>query len=209
MRMDRAGYENGTVEMRVWVDAWQVQCCGEPFVVGDEVAWKLRDQDSEWLKDIIGADLAHGVDKAEEHHEGACEQARATVGIVDSIHAVHCRYAPLPGEVANHLFPVCRLRDGHGNPVRGRMDCRSGRPQVRRLRGAADGCPATGVAVAVWCPPHERERCRRPCNVVRYHDRASGCGGRRTLGDLFAVAAAPTPNLSRGARSVGTFAASP
>jgi hypothetical protein len=104
--MGRAGYENGIVEIRVWVDNWQMQCCGDPFAVGDEVSWKLQDRDSEWLEAIIGADLAHGIDKAEEHHEGEGEETTVTVGIVGSIHAVHCRYAPLPGAPENHLFPV-------------------------------------------------------------------------------------------------------
>jgi hypothetical protein len=26
---------------RVLLDDWQLQCCGEPFAVGDEVAWRL------------------------------------------------------------------------------------------------------------------------------------------------------------------------
>jgi hypothetical protein len=104
--MGRAGYDNGIVEIKVWVDGWQMQCCGEPFAVGDEVSWKLRDADSEWLEVILGTDLAHGVEKAEEHHEGVGEEVTVTVGIDGSIHAVHCRYAALLGEAENHLFPV-------------------------------------------------------------------------------------------------------
>jgi hypothetical protein len=54
---------------------------------------------------MIG-DLARGTDKAEEHHGGAPDDAAATAGIVASIHAVHCRYAPRPGEAENMLHPV-------------------------------------------------------------------------------------------------------
>ena len=25
----------------VWVDAWQMQCCGDPFAVGSSVEWTL------------------------------------------------------------------------------------------------------------------------------------------------------------------------
>lgn len=30
----------------VWYDDWQMECCGKPFSVGDEVAWPLRPQDA-------------------------------------------------------------------------------------------------------------------------------------------------------------------
>lgn len=33
----------------VWVDAWQMQCCGDPFAVGSRVAWTLSEPDREWL----------------------------------------------------------------------------------------------------------------------------------------------------------------
>ena len=25
--------------MTIWIDAWQLQCCGEPFLVGSPVTW--------------------------------------------------------------------------------------------------------------------------------------------------------------------------
>jgi hypothetical protein len=73
MTSPRAGYEDAIVEIKVWVDNWQMQWCGEHFAVGDEVCWKLRGQDSEWLATILGADLAHGVDEAEERHDAVGE----------------------------------------------------------------------------------------------------------------------------------------
>jgi hypothetical protein len=92
--------------MRVWVDGWQMQCCGEPFTVGDRVSWRLRDPDPERPGLVPGSDLARGVDKAEEHHGGLSEDAAPVAGVVTSIHAVHCRYAPLPDQASTHLFPV-------------------------------------------------------------------------------------------------------
>ena len=96
----------GTVEIKVWMDDWQMQCCGEPFTVGDEVGWTLRDPDTEWLELVLGSELANAVDSAEEHHGGIEEGVTPTVGIVTSIHAVRCRYAPLPDEAETHLAPV-------------------------------------------------------------------------------------------------------
>ncbi|KXK60326.1 hypothetical protein AWW66_19610 [Micromonospora rosaria] len=93
--------------IKVWVDDWQMRCCGEPFAVGDRVSWRLRDLDPEWLGLVLGSNLARGVDKAEEHHGGVGEEVLLpVVGIVASIHAVHCRYAPLHGKPSTDLFPV-------------------------------------------------------------------------------------------------------
>ncbi|MFI1995628.1 DUF6578 domain-containing protein [Actinoplanes sp. NPDC020271] len=83
-------------ELRIWVDDWQMQCCGEPFAVGDEVSWTLRAPDTEWLEPVLGKDLAAGIDLAEEHH-GGVEETPPTVGTVVAIRAVHCRYGPLAG----------------------------------------------------------------------------------------------------------------
>jgi hypothetical protein len=99
-------YENRPVEIKVWMDDWQMQCCGEPFAVGDEVSWTLRDPDTEWLALVLGSEPAGGVDKAEEHHGGIGEGATPTVGIVTAIHAVRCRYAPLPDEAETQFAPV-------------------------------------------------------------------------------------------------------
>ena len=98
--------QNDLVEIKVWVDHWQMQCCGEPFAIGDEVSWTLRDPDTEWLAHVLGSDLAAGIGKAEEHHGGVGEGVTPTVGIVASIHAVHCRYAPVPGGAETALYPV-------------------------------------------------------------------------------------------------------
>ena len=83
-----------------------MQCCGDPFAVGVEVSWTLRDADREWIGVILGDDLALGVDKAEEHHGGPGEGATPMAGTVASIQAVHCRYAPSPGGPELHLGPV-------------------------------------------------------------------------------------------------------
>ena len=31
-----------------------MQCCGDSFAVGDEVAWTVREVDAEWLQRVFG-----------------------------------------------------------------------------------------------------------------------------------------------------------
>ena len=112
------------VDLDVWVDDWQMQCCGDSFGVGDDVAWTGREADSEWLQRVFGPDSPVSVDAAEEHHGGVDDDCPVTVGTVASIDAVHCRYEVGPGP------------DGRGGryPVPG-----SGR---RHTVGSADGWAA-------------------------------------------------------------------
>lgn len=95
----------GTVDKAVWLDSWQMQCCGERFAIGDEVSWTLSSPHVEWLTQVLGPDLAGRVDAAEEHH-GIAASTSVTVGTVASIQTVHCRYAPAPDGPARHLYPV-------------------------------------------------------------------------------------------------------
>ena len=90
--------------MTVWVDAWQMQCCGEPFGVGSRVSWTLIDADAEWAERVVGAGVA--VDAAEEHHGGAPDGTPETAGTVTAVSAVHCRYAPAPDGDQCMLYPV-------------------------------------------------------------------------------------------------------
>jgi hypothetical protein len=80
--------------MTVWVDDWQMQCCGEPFSVGSRVTWTLREPNTDWLRTVLG--LPVQVDAAEEHHGGVPEDTPTTTGKVLSVAAVHCRYPPVP-----------------------------------------------------------------------------------------------------------------
>lgn len=94
------------VEITVWVDSWQMQCCGDPFRRGARVSWTLLlEPDRDWLRDVLGQETADSVDAAEEHHGGVAEDANPIAGTVASIAAVHCRYAPRPG-LGSGLYPV-------------------------------------------------------------------------------------------------------
>lgn len=90
----------------VWYDAWQMECCGDSFSVGDSVTWSLSERpDREWLGTAIGAELAAEVSHVEDHHEleGDAVDRRGTVL---SIRRASCRYAPVPGGDERVLYPV-------------------------------------------------------------------------------------------------------
>ncbi|MGW2643723.1 DUF6578 domain-containing protein [Streptomyces sp. NPDC001393] len=40
--------------MRVFYENWQMECCGTPFAVGDEVAWRLVAHDAEDIREGWG-----------------------------------------------------------------------------------------------------------------------------------------------------------
>jgi hypothetical protein len=90
--------------MLVWVDAWQMQCCGDPFEIGSPVSWNvLAEADVEWLTSVLGAKPAAEVAYSEERH-GDCERLPVLSGTVRSIELVFCQYArtgeallPVPG----------------------------------------------------------------------------------------------------------------
>jgi hypothetical protein len=95
------------VRIRVWVDAWQMQCCGVPFAVGQEISWQLsQDVDTEWLTSVLGTDAAEAIRFSYEHHGRLPEDAPHTRGTVLQIKAAHSRYAPAAGENARTLHPV-------------------------------------------------------------------------------------------------------
>ena len=83
----------------VWVDAWQMQCCGDPFAVGSRVAWTLSEPDREWLASVLGDDAARRVTHREEHHGGLPDDTAATVGFVTRIRAVSSGFGPDPSGV--------------------------------------------------------------------------------------------------------------
>ena len=93
--------------IRIWVDAWQMQCCGRPFSVGEEVEWTLyKETDREYISCVTDSDLARSVDFGEEHHGGVPDDAPATHGTVRRIQVVQCRFGPRPGDDSKTHYPV-------------------------------------------------------------------------------------------------------
>ena len=85
--------------MTVWVDSWQMQCCGNPFRRGSKVTWTLRDADPDWFAAMLGPFVRRTVQAEEEHHGRVPDNTAPTMGTVTLIAAVHCRYAPRGGDV--------------------------------------------------------------------------------------------------------------
>ncbi|MGW7588701.1 DUF6578 domain-containing protein [Streptomyces rubiginosohelvolus] len=90
--------------LTIWVDEWQMQCCGENFASGGLVSWPLMGADPEDYVDIIGEERAAELDFCEEHH-GQEQQGPTSLEVL-SIAEVHCRYAMPPGSVDKMHGPV-------------------------------------------------------------------------------------------------------
>ncbi|MDK0520905.1 DUF6578 domain-containing protein [Streptomyces sp. ML-6] len=91
--------------LTIWVDDWQIQCCGERFAPGDVVSWTLLEVDPEEYADVVGSERAAGIDFREEHHGQGEETAPTSVEVV-SIDEVHCRYGVPPGATDRVNYPV-------------------------------------------------------------------------------------------------------
>lgn len=75
----------------VWVDDWQMQCCGHPFGIGGVVSWTLAPTiDRDFLSLVLGPD-AEAVTDAEEHHSDSTTLSSID-GVVAGLEAVYCRY---------------------------------------------------------------------------------------------------------------------
>ena len=84
--------------LRVWVDGWQVQCCGEPFAVGDTVRWTLVERVfDDVLTDSRGRREQVHLTHAEEHHGAVPEDVPPTEARLTRIQAVTFAYADVPG----------------------------------------------------------------------------------------------------------------
>ncbi|MEV4426099.1 DUF6578 domain-containing protein [Streptomyces sp. NPDC049602] len=91
--------------LTIWVDGWQIQCCGQSFAPGDVVSWTLLEADPEDYADVVGSERAAGIDFREEHH-GQEEGHTPTSVEVVSIVEVHCRYGAPPGATDQVNYPV-------------------------------------------------------------------------------------------------------
>jgi hypothetical protein len=93
----------------VWTSAWEWQCCEGPFTVGSSVTWNLDPSvDSQWLTPVLGDEEAAKITHQETHH-GPEPEDRTTIpthGVVKSIRAVFCRYAPRPDQDQTVRYPV-------------------------------------------------------------------------------------------------------
>ena len=89
---------------RVWVEDWQMQCCGEPFSVGDDVAWTVGAIAAAGISPAFDGRAELVADWVEDHHDVATQQRRLH-GRVSSTRAVFCRWVPDTGSVPRLLVP--------------------------------------------------------------------------------------------------------
>ncbi|WP_182481490.1 DUF6578 domain-containing protein [Nocardioides immobilis] len=87
----------------VWVDAYEVQCCGEPFTVGLNVTWPMSGQlNIAAFMELTGADTAASVSMAVDRHARRAEDTVDHTGTVTRIERYRCRHAQghvVPGTV--------------------------------------------------------------------------------------------------------------
>ncbi|MFE1955014.1 DUF6578 domain-containing protein [Streptomyces sp. NPDC059524] len=89
----------------IWVDGWQMQCCGESFGPGDLVSWSLVEATPEDHADFLGDERAGAIDFREEHH-GPEEHPPPSRLRVLTVTEVHCRYELPAGSTSNRYCPV-------------------------------------------------------------------------------------------------------
>ena len=83
----------GQVDVTVWMDDWQFDCCGEPFGIGSEVSWTIGPANSDLLTDMLGTDTGVAIDAFEDHHStGLPEGTPPTRGTVLAIKGAYCRF---------------------------------------------------------------------------------------------------------------------
>ncbi|MEU9441344.1 DUF6578 domain-containing protein [Streptomyces sp. NPDC048304] len=71
--------------MRVFYEDWQMECCGTPFAVGDEVAWRLVAYDAEDIREGWGYGAGARV---ERHGGGPDEETTERVKTTGRVHAI-------------------------------------------------------------------------------------------------------------------------
>jgi hypothetical protein len=106
------------VTIRVYYEAWQLECCGDPFQVGDEVSWRLVASDLPFdLRELVGSEVEEP-QWTEEHH-GDGDGVAATRARVIGIQVLVCEHTidpntrwaeRVPG--TGRLIPV-RYANGH------------------------------------------------------------------------------------------------
>lgn len=91
--------------IRVWVDEWQMACCGDPFHVGGGVEWTLlTESGAENLPDVLDVDTVDSINYRQDHHGDAPEDAPTTRGTVRRICIVTCQFGQIVGRPREHFL---------------------------------------------------------------------------------------------------------
>jgi hypothetical protein len=70
----------------VLIESWQIQCCGEPFKIGDNIKWSV----TKWMKDLE-APLTD-IDYCYENHGGNGKPLFELTGLVKKIKALYYKH---------------------------------------------------------------------------------------------------------------------
>ena len=81
----------------IWVEEWQMKCCGDPFKVGDEVTWTAE----EWRCDMPKIPGVEEIDYNYENHGD--DDVHTICGTVRRIFAVYQTYKLNPAD--NRYYP--------------------------------------------------------------------------------------------------------
>lgn len=76
----------------LFLESWQHECCGDPFEVGDAVAWPVAPVEAEGLVPLLGAALGRQVHLSVERHG---DEVGTLGGTVRSVRAVFHRFEPV------------------------------------------------------------------------------------------------------------------
>lgn len=92
---------------RIWVDGWQMECCGDPFEVGSVVAWRLFPvSDLDFVTAVIGEEEARALTDREEHHDEPKADIVPRKLKIRSIRAAFCIFAARSVQEPKALSPV-------------------------------------------------------------------------------------------------------
>lgn len=80
----------------VLYEDWQMQCCGEPFKIGDTVKWIVSKTDSNEIPVDVGI-----INYYYETHSSDYKELFILCGIVDKIRALYYKYEELPNSKIN------------------------------------------------------------------------------------------------------------
>ena len=78
----------------MFVEDWQMQCCGDRFDIGSQVSWTTRPcLDGSWLTSIFGEGAERFTDIEDHHSLDDLRPMRYLSGVVRRIRAIWCSFA--------------------------------------------------------------------------------------------------------------------
>lgn len=101
-----SGEHGGDAYVRVWIDSWQQECCGEAWAVGDRVTFTVLRPAADAFAETFPEDSGVTIDWYEEHHPDKRTRLETVEGVIVDAAGVQRRYAPQLGAPVNNLYPV-------------------------------------------------------------------------------------------------------